>query len=294
MDITRTQYLAPPTVRARFAPVFWEPLPGSGERVCAIVLLAPELDSTLMLTPAAYVVINGRRLKAMLGVERGESAMGILNQAAEFMTQRLLVDPDLEACAPLFRNFSVGTVRSVKGFSVEQVLDAAVRVCSSFGSADELLDEVQSENNHSTATTREFLQRVQTAFAPADDERRQRFLRRVTLASSEVVIDYVHQQHLVQFATAPITERQAINMKREAEAKLFETISVQKTVLQQQAKPLLLINTAPLHGGLYPPGGQDVAQRTMAHYAAIAELHDFDLQEVASHDEAVHVLMDLR
>lgn len=293
MDITHAKTLTTPAIKARFAPVLWEPMPGSGERICAIVLLVPEPDTTLMLTPAAHVVVNVRRLKAMLGAERGESAAGILQHAAEFMTRRLYVDADLEGCMPPFKGFHVGASRRVKGFTPEQVLDTAVRLVSAFGNADDLLDEGLLENNHSTATTREFLARVQTAFAPHDDERRKRFLQRVDTNAGSVTIDYVHKANLVQFATAPVTERQAQNMRREAEAKMLETMTVRATVMENNAKSRLIINTAPLFVGGISSGSQDTAMAAMAHYASIAKVHGFETTEVSNHEQAVHALLAL-
>ena len=124
---------ARPLVRAQFAPVFWEPLPGSGERVAAIILVAPDLESSALLAPAAHVVLNARRLRAMLGAQRGDSALGILNETARFMTERLAAGDDIRQCKPLFRHFTVGAVRQVRGFTPEQALDAAVQSVAAFG-----------------------------------------------------------------------------------------------------------------------------------------------------------------
>lgn len=293
MDITRSQNLTPPGIIAHYAPVYWEPLPGSGERICAIVLLAPEPNSQILISPGAHVVINAKRLRAMLGVERGSSAAGILKEAADFMTRRLLVSANLQEALPPFKHFTVGRARQVRGFTAEQVLDAAVHMVSAFGSTDDLLDELTENNNHSTATTREFLARVQTAFAPSDDERRKRFLRKVDTAAGEVTIDYVFNRHLVQFATAPISDRQAHNMRREAEAKMLETLTVRQTVMQNQADSRLLINTAPIMVGGLSNEALDLAHATMAHYASMADIHGFLTTEVSSHEDAVHALMAL-
>jgi hypothetical protein len=293
MDISRTKHLAGPAVRARYAPVFWEPLPGSGERICAIVLLAPEIDSVSLLAPAAHVVINNRRLRAMCGAERGDSVIGILAQAAEFMKRRLFAGADLTESLPPFEGFSVGPVRKVKGFTAEQVIDAAVSLVSAFGSAEDLLDETGATNNNATVTTREFLARVQTAFAPADDPWRKRFLRPVETQAGRITIDYVHDAHLVQFASAPTTERQAQNMVLEAEAKILQTMTVQKTVLEGRAKMQLVINTMPLHVGGLPDATVRLAHATMAHYVKMAGLYDVQTAEASTHEEAVRVLADL-
>jgi hypothetical protein len=293
MDISRTKHLPAPRVKAQYAPVYWEPLPGSGERICVIVLLSPDADSTSLLAPAAHVVINNRRLRAMCGYERGDSVIGILAQAAAFMTRRLHAGAALTDSLPPFEGFTVGSVRRVKGFTPEQALDAAVRLVSAFGTSEDLLEDTGAINNNATATTRDFLARVQTAFAPADDPRRKRFLRRVETQAGPITIDYVHERHLVQFASAPTSERQAHNMVLEAEAKILQTMTVQRTVLDHNAEMQLVINTMPLHVGGVSDSTIRLAQATMAHYVNMARLYDVGTAEAGSHEEAVRLLAEL-
>ena len=282
--------LSAPSIRANYAPVHWEPLPGSGERIVAILLVSPDVNSSALLTPAAHVVLNSRRLKAMLGAQRGESALGILNEAAAFMTQRLLAGEGLQFCKPPFRHFSVGEVRQARGFTAEQVLDAAVQSVAAFGSADDIIEEVLSTPNTSTLTTREFLQRVQVAFAPADDERRKRFGRAVATSAGDIIIDYVHQKHFVQFTTAPITERQEPFMRKEAEAKLLELLTVHQTVMGTQSVPSLVINAAPLQAAAPSTEARRVADRTLHFFRALASAHHVEAVQVSSHEEAVLAL----
>lgn len=283
---------ARPLVRAQFAPVFWEPLPGSGERVAAIILVAPDIESSALLAPAAHVVLNARRLRAMLGAQRGDSALGILNETARFMTERLAAGEDIQQCKPLFRHFTVGPVRQVRGFTPEQALDAAVQSVAAFGTAEDIIEDMITTPNSATVTTREFLQRVQVAFAPADDDRRKRFGRQVSTKVGDFTIDYVPLRNFVQFATAPVTERQEPYMRREAEAKILELITVKQTFEEMLTAPALVINTAPLAAlaGAGDEEGPKVAERTLAFYRGLSEAHHVALVEVSSHEEAVLTL----
>ena len=292
MDISHAQHLAAPHVIASYAPVLWEPLAGSGERICAIVLLVPEPESSTLLAPAAHVVISARRLRAMLGFERGNSVHGILMHAALFMGKRLYAGADLSEALPPFKGFSVGQVRRVKGFTAKQVLDAAVRLVSAFGSAEELMDEADTPNN-STSTTREFLKRVQSAFSPAEDTRRQRFLRPVETSAGTIIIDYVYERHLVQFASAPTTQRQAQNMQREADAKILGTLTVHQSVMNRQGRPQLVVNIAPLQVGGLSDSVVTLANNSMAHYEQVAKFHGVETSYASSHDEAAGLLSAL-
>lgn len=290
VDSPRAEQLNVPQVRARYAPVFWEPLPGSGERLVALLLVVPDEASSRLLAPAAHVVLSARRLRAMLGAQRGDSAVGILTETATFMTQRLLAGDDLAQCTPLFRQFTVGPLRQARGFTAEQVLDAAVQSVAAFGSAEEIIDEVLSTANTSTLTTREFLQRVQVAFAPADDERRKRFGRVVTTSAGDLVIDYVYRKHLVQFTTTPITDRQETPLRKEAEAKVLELITVHKDVMNRASAPSLVINTADQAVAGRTEESRRVARRTLEFFEAIAGVHGVQTVQVSSHEEAVLTL----
>ena len=297
MELSLSKSLAAPPIRALAAPVYWQPTPGSHERICAMILLAPELSTSVMLTPAAHVIITPRRLRQLLGNERGDSAAGILGFAAEFMTRRLHADSELSACLPPFAGFQVGKVKLVKGFTTEQVLDAAVRGFSIFGDAQNLLEDASPQMGNSTRTTREFLTRVQTAFAPSDDARRARFMRQVQVGEQSVTIDYAHNAHLVQFASAPTTDRQLQNMRREGEAKILEALTVQKSIGQQDEsvnfQPRLIINTSPFFSVEQSPEAQDIERKGVAHYHAVAKLHNVATAEAANHEAAANALLAL-
>lgn len=292
MELTHHSLVANgPKVRAWALTWHWEPEQGTGERIAALISFQPHPSSATLLSPAAHVLLPRIRLSAMLGRGRADSAHGILRAAADFMTHRLVAGASLEECAPPFQGFHRGTLRQALGFNTDQLVDAAVRGASAFGHPDEIVDELVVESNHSTETTREFLARVQTSMAPANDEKRQRFNKRVQLAGANMTIDYAHQRHLVQFATAPLTERQQQNMLREAKAKLFEVQGVAKHLLQGQGQQMLVVNTSALWGTAGV--GLDVANATLNQFKQLAALTETITVEASSHEEAVHTLSAL-
>ena len=292
MELTHPSLVASgPRVRAWALSWHWEPEPGTGERIAALLSLQPHPSSTTLLSPAAHVLLPRTRLAAMLGRGRGDSAYGILRAAADYMTQRLVAGDAIEACVPPFHGFFRGALRQALGFNTDQLVDSAVRSASAFGHPDEIIDDLVVEANHSTETTREFLARVQTAMAPPNDERRKRFNHRVSLAGASMTIDYAHQRHLVQFATAPLTERQQQNMLREAKAKLFEAQGVAKHVMHDQGTQTLIVNTSALWG--VSGSGLDIANATLAQFKQLAALTATQTIEAPSHEEAVHILSTL-
>lgn len=292
MELTHHSLVAgSPRVRAWALTWHWEPEPGTGERIAALIALQPQASSSTLLSPGAYVLLPRLRLAAMLGRGRGDSAYGILRTAADFMTQRLMAGAQLEDCQPPFEGFHRGVQRQALGFNVDQLIDAAVRGASAFGHAEEIVDDLVVGSNHSTETTREFLARVQTAMAPANDERRKRFNKKVQLEGANMTIDYAHQRHLVQFATAPLTERQQQNMLREAKAKLFEAQGVAHRLMQGNGKQTLVINTSAIWETSGASAG--IANATIQQFKQLAALSDAQTVEAPSHDEAVQILASL-
>jgi hypothetical protein len=289
MELTHHSLLAGrPQVRAWALTWLWEPEPGTGERIAALLSLQPHPGSTTLLSPAAHILLPRLRLSAMLGRSRADSAYGILRAAADFMTHRLIAGAAIEDCAPPFQGFYKGGLRQALGFNTDQLVDAAVRSASSFGHPDEIVDELVTESNHSTETTREFLARVQTAMAPANDEKRKRFNKRVQLEGANMVIDYAHQRHLVQFATAPLTERQQQNMLREAKAKLFEAQGVAQRLMEGNGEQTLVVNTSAVWGA--SGSGTEIASATISQFRQLAALANAHTVEASSHEEAVRVL----
>ncbi len=142
MDISFAR-IGRPKLRARFAPIFWEPLPGSTEQITVLIDIEPELGACFILTPAAHIVLPPKRLKAMLGAARGESAFGILREVADFLTIRLTAGLPLEDLQAPFQGFTIGKARSIRGFNVEQLITAAVQMVSALGSADEVLEDAK-------------------------------------------------------------------------------------------------------------------------------------------------------
>lgn len=281
-----------PRVRAHTLTWLWEPESGSGERIAALLSIVPHAASSGTLSPGAYVLLPRERLSALLGKGRADSAHGILRAAAEFMTHRLMAGAVPEEVAPPFKGFHQGPTRQALGFNIDQLIDVAVRSASAFGQPDEIAEELVSEPSISTETTRAFLERVKVVMAPPDDEKRKRFNKRVRMfGESDMVIDYAHNRNLVQFASAPLTDRQRNNMAREAKAKLFEAQNVGRVLLNGEARFALVINTSAL---LTATGSAArLASKAVGDFHELAKMVDATPYEASSHEEAAHLLASL-
>lgn len=237
--------LAPQSLIARYAPVFWEPLAGTGERIVAMVAIEPREGTSHAVSAGTHVVLQATRLRAMLGRQRAGAALGVLREAADFMTTRQRAGLPIEELRAPFKGLEVGPTFVVKGRSVEQLLDAAVRNVTAFGTAEDLIDdeEVHIAPRHTVHTTA-FLGRVRRLLSIDDEEFKDRFERKLQLPGDApvVVVDYSFQRWMVQVASLPSTARQAVNAQREAQSKLCELELVRKAMDGNKFEPVLLIN----------------------------------------------------
>lgn len=275
-----------PDISARFSPIYWEPMVGSEERIVALIAVEPALDGS-DLSPSAHLILPLKRLKAMFGIIRGNSAYGILKNVAEFMTARLAAGLTLEELDAPFGGFTIGAPRSIKAFSEEQLLSGAVQMVSSLGDVDELL-AADVAGRLSSATTMAFLRSVQAQFSVDLKERRKRFFKAFsTDGENRVTLDYAYEKWLVQFTSLPATIGQAPYMQREAESKILELITAKKFI-KSPTETVLIINHQPIlevSGDLKAKA--DEANRK---FRWLASEHEVKSIEVKSRYEAVLAL----
>lgn len=286
MDIEYGLGFEAPGVRARFSPIYWEPLAGSQERITALIAIEPA-HSTTYLAPTAHLILPLKRLKAMLGIARGNSAHGILSHVADFMTSRLAAGLTLEELDAPFSGFTVGKPRAISAFTEEQVLSGAVQMVSALGDVEDLL-ELDLGTRRSSATTLAFLRSVQAEFSVDIKERRKRFFREfVAEGDRRVTLDYAHAKWLVQFTSLPATSGQIRYMEKEAESKILELITARKFV-QSPTETILIINKQPIleiSGNLL-----NLAAAANDKFNWLARQHDVKPIEVESKNAAVLAL----
>ena len=81
------------------------------------------------------------------------------------MTQRQQAGLPIDEIQPLFRGFELGPVMVARAWSVEQLLDAAVRSVSVFGSAEEMIEEEEARQSpRHLVRTGEFLTQLRLIF----------------------------------------------------------------------------------------------------------------------------------
>lgn len=245
LDAAREAVGVAPPFTARYRPLLWEPIQGTSERIVALIAVQAHENTAQAIAPATYPVISEQRLRQLLGRQRGTSAAGILRECANFMTQRQQAGLPIEEVRPLFKGFDIGPVMVARAWSVDQLLDAAVRSVSAFGSADEMIEEEEARQSpRHTIRTREFLTQLRRIFVGHDKAYATRFDVPLKIPDvPDVVIDYADGPLAVQVTSLPVTPRQAENAEREAQAKLFQLDVARKQMAANAFRPTILFNT---------------------------------------------------
>lgn len=277
-----------PIIKARYAPVYWEPVHSVGERFISIVVVQP-LSSESVVQPTARVVLSIDRLKVMFG-RSAKQVHGIMAETADFLTHLLESGVQLESLAIPFTGFKLGEIRLARGRTIEQMLDGAVRSISSLGAADALYKPTSLSIRRQTQATASFIQRIRRDFADGDPERKQRFRRTLFTQEAKVAVtlDYAFEQWLVQVASLPHSRYQEMLLRREAESKMFELQAAQSE-FEGNAKPVLLINATALD---HPANDEAALMAAQAHehIQRCAALVGAEVLEARSAIEGVHAL----
>lgn len=288
-------FAAPPCL-ARFSPVFWEPVAGTGERVVALIALEPDERSTTVLSSGTHCVLSAERLRALLGKQRGQAAHGVLKQTAEYMTHRQQAGLPIAELDTPFHGFTIGPELHARGYSIEQLLDAAVRSVSAFGSANELIeDEEPSEKPRHTVKTSEFINVVKRYVAGDDPAIKARFDKTLQPGGDlpDLTVDYAYHRWLLQVTSLPSTQRQSVNTLRESQSKLYEIEMIRRHMKDNQVNPVLLVNTDVLLGAA---GGValDEATRMLERLKRLSKAEGLELVESATPSEAASFVCSLK
>lgn len=279
---------------ALYRPVFWEPVAGMGERIVAMIALQPDESSSILLSPATYPVLPPDRLRAMLGKPRGSAAVGILARAAEFITLRQQAGLPLEEIEAPFAGMEPGEIRRIRGYSVEQLLDASVRMCSAFGTSEALIDDNEPLPARHTIRTAQFIDAVRRKFVSSNPELKERF--EMTLPPQQglppLTVDYATQQWLVQFTSLPSTSKQAVHTQREAQSKLFEIDMIRKHMQGNPLKPILLLNEDAIAQPLSDQAAE-IAITMRERLSQLAHANEMQILHASTPENAVEMLSNL-
>ncbi|MDP3699310.1 MAG: hypothetical protein Q8R72_00225 [Hylemonella sp.] len=209
------------------------------------------------------------------------------------MTQRQVAGMPVSELEAPFHGFQMGPSLVARGYSIDQLLNAAVRTVCAFGTADDLIEEEESrETPRNTVRTTEFLRALKRHAAGDDKEIGARFEKtlRGSALMPEISVDYAYQQWMVQVTSLPATPKQAMHALREAQSKLYEIDLLRKTMDENTIRPVLLINDDVLNSSLND-SGKEQASRMLERLQQLSKADQLDLLQASTpYDGARQIL----
>ena len=133
-DDLRALFPVRPDVRATWAPIYLEPMLGSGERLTAAIVCIGH-NNTFQI----QVTLRARILKCMYG-DAGTKVLGLAQLVAESMVDHLALGGKVGDWVPPTKSCFLGPARTALGDSLESVIRQAARLTSSTSGAD--LEEI--------------------------------------------------------------------------------------------------------------------------------------------------------
>lgn len=257
-----------------------------------MIALEPHESSSTNLSAGTYCVLPPERLRAMLGRQRGTAAAAVLRNVADFLTQRQSAGLPVAELQAQYHGFKVGPSFVGRGYSVEQLLDAAVRSISAFGKADDLVDEEEAKDApRHTIKTAEFLKTLKRYVAGEDPELKQRFEKvlRPRADLPDLTVDYAYQRWMIQATSLPATKNQAVYALRESQSKLYEIDLIRRHLDGNSVSAVLLINKDVLTDNA-ANAVQDQARAALDRLQRLAKSDGLEVMEVTSPQEAAQLV----
>jgi len=231
----------------------------------------------------------------MLGRQRGNATHGVLKEVAEYLTHRQQAGVPLEQLQAQFHGFKLGPTAIARGYSREQLIDAAVRTISAFGKADDLFEEEEArEAPRHTIRTAEFLKTLKREVAGDDPAIKARFEKVLKPSHDlpELTVDYAFRHWMLQITSLPATPKQAAHALRESQSKLYEIDMIRKNMEGNVIAPVLLVNEDVLYN-LPSSSAEDEARKMLDRLERLAKSNGLEMLRSASAFEAADAVAAL-
>lgn len=134
----------PPALQARWAPLYIEPMHGSGERIVVAIAAVDDRGAFCV-----HATLTERVLRCMYG-DQAETLNGLIDLSLDVLQSYLATGGALESWLPPFRSCHLGKCRSAMGSDLEQVARSGAVLTSSLAAK---LADYSVEQSSETAGT---------------------------------------------------------------------------------------------------------------------------------------------
>lgn len=116
-----------PTLEALAAPIFWEPVTGSGERICIAIAVAPKFG------PAKVVSTISPKLSKIMFQAQGANANAIISMVAKTVKRHINSGKRLSEWRPPFGGVQMNEPEIYEGFDTAHIIEQLRGLYSAFG-----------------------------------------------------------------------------------------------------------------------------------------------------------------
>jgi|GEM_PF-2505447 len=136
----------PDTIKAIWAPVYFEPIRHSGERITiANAILSPENNIIKVLS-----TLNPSVLRCLFG-NRQDEILHLVDIIISDLQSHLHAHSTLESWQPMLSGVFLGKVRKIKDYSIEKMLEKIIPATSSLGVTEEK-EAINAPHTHKWTT----------------------------------------------------------------------------------------------------------------------------------------------
>lgn len=217
MDL-KHMFPSPPSVSAEWAPVYIEPLHGSGERFVVAVVCRDEGGRG-----EAKLAVRASVLKCMYGEQAGQ-VLGLAELVIESFHDHLMSGGNLGTWMPPSQNCHIGVVRVAYGESLDSILNQGIRLTASL--AEDVSVELPAQDDSSGVSALQvdrFVQQVKATVKQRMQDFESRFNRTVVVrqGAEPTSIGYLGVQIAANFDVL-IPDYSLTRKRTRAKAKLLD------------------------------------------------------------------------
>lgn len=234
----RAMFPSAPSMSAQWAPIYFEPMHGSGERF-VVAVAAQGTDGASLVRPT----IERKVLRCMYGAP-SEQISGFIELLCESIEEHFAAGGQLAAWEAIAANCSMGAQRVALGNDLDSILSQACRLTASLSKAASLQESTGSDVGAASVEVDYWLQRVKRAVHERMPTLEPRFNSSVRLNAEAppVRIGY-NGAHIVANFDALVPGRGLADRRQRAKARIVDlqiVRDVDKTIMLRESYELML------------------------------------------------------
>jgi len=282
VDLT-VMFPATPSLRAEWAPIYIEPLEGSGERFVVAVACRGESGG------AAKLAIRHAVLRCMYA-EQGLQVLGLAELIVESLNDHLSAGGSIADWMTPATSCHVGPIRLAFGDSLESILNQGIRLTASLAEQAEVDPQAAEDAGESSAIQVDrFIQQVKATVRQRVQEFETRFKRTISVrfGAAPTEIGYLGERLAANFDI--LVPGVALSRKRtRAKAKLLDlqALKDQVDLIGNRNAYELMLWVPPANAPMYSDADMKRSEEVFVELQEIGDKHELRVEKMSSAEQA--------